>query len=176
MKRQTNYNPDAASAENDFLRPGQSKIYVKKSRTLEDVRSTASTFIFLGLLGILFLLLVWNDVIYLPMESYAKLIFSIVMGALFFFFLLVGIHACYQIRTLKKEADAEEAQTHTIIEWFTHTYTATDIDKACAVSSMEESSYFPRSEYMKSLLTAQYPDLEEAYLDELIEEIYEKIF
>lgn len=180
MEKQTNYNPDTLpNSENDFLRPGQNKIYVKKARTLEDVRSTASTFTLLGLLGIVFFILLWNDIIYLPMESYAKLIFSIVMGALFLFFLLVGIHACFQIRSLKEATAAEESQTHAIIEWFVHTYTAEEIDQTCGISSEhldEESSFFPRSERIKALIGAQYANLSDAYLDELIEEIYEKIF
>ena len=163
----------------DLLKSGDSKLYVKKSHTLEDARSTASTFTVMGVIGIVAVILVSLNVIELPMKGFSKGMFCVVMGGLFSFFTAVGIHSFFQIGKLKGETAAEEALTDTIKKWFLESYTKEQLDTMAGITdedSTQEQFYFPRSEKIKELITDSYPKLEESYLDELMEEIYENIF
>lgn len=59
-----------------------SKIYVNKEAAYEDAKSTASTFLIIGILGIIALILIGLDIIPLSMETYTKVLMFVVMGAL----------------------------------------------------------------------------------------------
>ena len=51
------------------------------------------------------------------------------------------------------------------------------IDRELEISDQqEELKYFHRIDYMKQLISRQFMNLDEAYLDRLIEEVYPEIF
>lgn len=156
-----------------------SKIYIKKSHSLEDAKSTASTFTVMGIIGIVAVALIGVGVIKLPMDSFSKIMFCSVMGLLFLFFIATGIHSFLQIGKLKDASASEENLTKELKEWFLATYTADIIDKYAAVDPQllsAEQLYFPRTEKMHQLIAMKYQNLDEAFFDEMIEELYSEIF
>lgn len=154
-----------------------SHAYVKKDATYEDTKSTAFTFLLIGILGIIAIVLVGLDVIHLNMASYMKVLMYVVMGLLFFIFIIIGLIYQKRLKLLKAEIVEENSLTAEILEWFFANYSAADIDTEIGDSSKkEEQFYFSRYEIMMQLLTKKYPALEESYADHMVEEIYERLY
>lgn len=153
------------------------KIYVEKDVAYEDTKSTAYTFLLVGSLGIIFLILYGLDIINFGSEGYMKVLMILVMGILFCIFLAVGIK--YQ-RTLKsaKAAITEEADlTKGILDWFLSNHSGASIDSEMVeVSLGSEQLYFYRYQLMKQILMQQYPNLEESYADHVIELLYDETY
>lgn len=151
--------------------------YIKKEAAYEDTKSTAFTFLFIGLLGIVFLVLLALDVIHLGMESHMRIMMFLVMGALFLFFVGIGIRYQLLLSSVKQELQEEEDSNESILTWFFDTYTAASIDSMLnSHAEDEEQLYFLRYEILQKLLKEQYPALEESYADHILEEIYSRLY
>ena len=154
-----------------------SKTYVKKEAAYEDAKSTASTFLIIGALGIIALILIGLDIIPLSMETYTKILMLIVMGALFVVFLIVGIVYQTRLTSLKAEIQKEENLTQTVSDWFYGNFTKESIDSRMEqMPEGEEALYFARYEIMAEALKNRFPDLNESFADEMLEEFYGKLF
>ena len=141
------------------------------------MKSTAYTFIIVGIVGIAFLILIGLDVISLSMASYMRTLMLFVMGALFLIFLVIGIRYFKKLSSLKDEIAEEENASKDILDWFLANHSATSIDSEITDKpSEEEQLYFARYEVMIQELRRQFPSLEESFADHMIEEIYEKLF
>ena len=60
-------------------------VYKEKDAQLEDNRSTAYTFLGVGIAGLIFVILFALDIIKLPMADYMRVIMIVVMSVLFVF-------------------------------------------------------------------------------------------
>ena len=78
--------------------------------------------------------------------------------------------------TLSHQFIEENDLSSEIISWFTSTYSAKDIDESMDEEVFDQDLYFKRYEIMTRLLSKQYPDLEEIFLDHLVEELYGNLF
>lgn len=154
-----------------------SKTYVKKEAAYEDAKSTASTFLIIGILGIIALILIGFDIIPLSMETYTKILMLIVMGALFVIFLIVGIVYQTRLNSLKSEIREEENLSQTVSGWFYENFTKEAIDGQLEqIPEGEEALYFARYEIMEEALKRRFPDLNESFADQMLEEFYGKLF
>ena len=155
-----------------------SHVFIDKRSQYEDMKSSAYTFFFVGICGLILLVLIALDVIPLHMASYMKIIMSLVMGALFLFFLYIGIKSFQKTKGLEKDADAEENTTNEILTWFFAHHTADDIDAAILEFSdiEKEQLYFHRYEIIKTALLNHTSNLSEDYAEDLIERIYSRLF
>lgn len=154
----------------------RSHVYVSNAAKKEDMKSTAYTFTFVGILGIVFLILFACGVLPVHIADYTKIMLCVVMGVMFVIFLFIGIRSFGQLSNLQDAAEKEASQSSEITEWFCNTYTAASIDASLNTSQPEEMLYFARYEAMKKLLLDQYPTLEEAFLDHMIETLYTELF
>lgn len=156
---------------------GHVKTYIKKEAAYEDVKSTAYTFVIVSILGIIALICMWAGILPLSMAFYMKILMTIVMGALFIIFMIVGVLYMRKLGTLKNEVAEEEHISSEISDWFLSTYTAERIDSSLSELPTEpEALYFARYEFMTNALMERFPDLNESYADHLLEEFYGKIF
>lgn len=152
------------------------RAYVSKRTKKEDMKSTAYSFTLIGIAGIILLILLLADVLPVEIAIHTKIMTGIVMGGMFLIFLYVGLHAFSQINQLDKEADCEEDTYAKIIEWFRSTYTSSDIDAEVNLEQPEEMLYFSRYEIMGRLIQESFGDLEESFLDHIIENLYSEFF
>lgn len=162
-----------------FLHPKEgSQVFVDKRSQYEDMKSSAYTFLFVGICGIILLILVAFDIIPLHMASYMKIIMALVMGSLFIFFLFIGIKSLSKTKVLARDAVSQENSTHEILTWFFAHQTAADVDALIPQSSdMEkEQLYFHRYEIIKTALLKHTANLPEDYMEDLIEKIYTELF
>lgn len=152
--------------------------YIDKRSQYEEMKSSAYTFLFVGVLGILAMILIALDIIPLHMAAYMRVIMAIVMGGLFLFFLFIGVQSFRKMKGLSGEADSEETLTNEILTSFLDGHTAASIDASISdAGAMEnEQLYFYRYEQIKRILSEDHPGLAEDYMEDLIEKIYTSLF
>ena len=107
------------------------------------------------------------------LADYMKVMLTVVMGAMFLVFLVVGIQSLRQYQSLKTQSEKEQDLENEIKKWFSDHYDASEWDNFV---SDEANLYYERYEKMESMIRSAYPDLEETFLDHLIEELYADFF
>lgn len=130
--------------------------YKSKAEKYNDNKSGSSVLLIFGLVGIVVLVLNALGIITLPMYGYSLTMLNIVMGTLFFIFIMSGITSIIRIKTLKPEVEKEKADIEAIIN-FLKTKKANG-DYAIDKNAYEES-YLLVSEKAVSDIEAEFPDM-----------------
>lgn len=149
------------------------KVYVSKETKKADMRSTAYAFLSVGILGLLLLVLLWAGILTVQLADYMKVMLTVVMGAMFLVFLVVGIQSLRQYQSLKTQSEKEQDLENEIKKWFSDHYDASEWDNFVSDGA---NLYYERYEKMESMIRSAYPNLEETFLDHLIEELYADFF
>ena len=152
------------------------KVYVSKESKKEETKSTAYSFLLVSVFGFIALILFATGVLRVHVADYMKIMLCIVMGVMLLIFFVIGIVSLRQLKTLGTQAEKENDLSSEIISWFTSTYSAKDIDESMDEEVFDQDLYFKRYEIMTRFLSKQYPDLEETFLDHLVEELYGNLF
>lgn len=152
------------------------KVYVSKESKKEETKSTAYSFLLVSVFGFIALILFATGALPVHVADYMKIMLCIVMGVMLLIFFVIGIVSLRQLKTLGTQAEKENDLSSEIISWFTSTYSAKDIDESMDEEVFDQDLYFKRYEIMTRFLSKQYPDLEETFLDHLVEELYGKLF
>lgn len=152
--------------------------YVPKRTKYEDNKSSALTFLLIGGVGLVLVILHVAGVINFNLSAFSKLLTNVVMGALFIIFLIVGIVSAKNCSRYKKEAAAEESFTEQIRSSFSELYTAEGIDNACCLDEQMTSYdvWNLRYHYIQNQLTDKYPELAEDYLEYITDKLYNELY
>lgn len=149
--------------------------YVKKSDKYKDIHSSSLSLIIVSVCGAIFLVL--NAFSLLPIqfafEGLSGGLFYVIMGTLFAVFFIGGLVSLRSANQIKSEIQSEEDLTKQIIEYITDKFSTESIN---VTSENEAEIYYERVEIIKSAINDKYGELNEAYLESLIEQIYEKLF
>lgn len=145
-------------------------MYAKKSDEYKDLKFSGFTFIFFGLLGIIYLALCKLDIIGL---TYSLPIF-IVLVLMFVVFIGIGIHSLIKSSQVKEQIGDEEALTKKVEEAMESIMTQELIDTVCVEDATEEENFLMLSEKVKECIAEQFgtKGLTETYVDQLIDEYY----
>lgn len=146
--------------------------YVMKSDQYKDLASTIWTFLILGIAGFVVVILNIIDVLHFlngPLPI-------VVMGALFLFFIYVGLSTIKKAKKVKSEIKEENERTEQINEWLKQNVTEHFLASLRDESISEELNYIKQSEDIKKLLIKEFGELNTSYLDRLIEEFYDSNF
>lgn len=163
-----------ANAKGAELLKSQGLSYTRKGQKLEDAKSSSWLFIVFGVIGLLLILAVWLGIIPLNLALYMKVLYTIVLGVLFVIFIILGVHYKRKIGSLETETTAEEQQSEEIIQWIEAEYPVETLDELIGADTLSmEQLYFERYEKLASLIRERYVIEDEAYLDFLIEKIYQ---
>ncbi len=151
--------------------------YVKKADKYKDLQGSAASLITVGILGDAYLVSKTLGLIKFGpvLNELSNILFLIVMGTLFNVFLVGGILAYKSSKTIKSEIITEEETTAAILDEFT-AKTADELDSNYDTTGNEGIIYFNRTGYLKKQITEKYGELDEAYLEDLIEQIYQAVF
>ncbi len=153
-------------------------MYINNKDKYEDTKSTGWTFVLVGGIGLLGVILMDLGVFPFQMQSYMKIIFSIVMGALFLIFLAIGIKSFLSLKQIKTDAKDQEEAENEVVSWFLSHYA--EEMKSYHTPDMNEADsdtlYYPRAEKMEELITAEYKNLSADEVDHLVERLYSEIF
>lgn len=163
--------------ENEKKKPEKHTIYVNNEEKAEENRTSAFTLLIIGGLGFVFVLLFFFDVIHIPMAVFSKYLIGGVMGVMFVLFLIMGFISLRNFEILKKRAVKENSLTDEIKKWCFQNLNGEQIDAELDLADTEEElKYFQRFEYVKSAVQKQFVNLDEAYLERLVEEMYPDLF
>lgn len=169
-----NMNQNSQNPDSRELLKSQGRTYVQKSKKLEDAKSSSYLFIVFGVVGLLLILAVWLDFLPINMAFYMKILYTVVLGALFIVFIIVGIYYTHRIKILASETSTEEQQTAEIIQYVTGTYPLEKLDEMILADSLPmEQLYFERYEQIAAIIREKYQIQDDNYLDYLIEKIYQ---
>lgn len=114
----------------------------------------------------------------LPINIGNAFLFYGVMGALFLVFFVSGFVSLKNAKRYREMAESENSVRNTILEWCKDNLRADEIDAITkAAGEQDEIKYFKRYSYIRFVITQQFLNLEEGFLDNLIEEtIYDSLF
>lgn len=156
------------------LLKSQGHTYTLKSKKLEDAKSSSWLFIVFGFTGLALLAGIWLGLIPIPLAFYMQVLYTIVLGGLFFILIAAGFFYLKKTKTLESETKEEEQRTAEIISTITKTYSLEMLDQQIQTASLSmEQLYFERYEKIAALVQKDYGIEEEAYLDYLVEKIYQ---
>lgn len=152
-------------------------LYVESSKKAHDFKSGGLSLLFVGSLGLVFVLLVLFNIIPLHMNLFSKYLILGVMGALFILFVVMGFLSVKSYKKFEIKASEEDHLTQNLTAWCKNNLKKEAID---ADIDMEEASeellYFQRTEKIREMITAKFMNLDAAFLDSFIDDIYPEIF
>lgn len=155
----------------------ETEVYINNEEKAEENRTSAYTLLIIGSLGFIGVVLYMLDVFGGSMSKTSKYMITGVMGSLFLLFIIMGIVSLRNFKLFKKRAYKENNLTSEITKWSLQTFNKDDIDSKLSLGEMlEEAKYFERTKYIKSTIRSQFMNLDESYLNRLVDEIYPSIF
>lgn len=152
--------------------------YQNSAKKAEENRSSGYMLTVIGAIGLVAIILVFFDVIVLPAGLMNKYMVCGVMGGLFVLFIIMGIMSLKTSKVLEKKAESENSLTGEMKKWCEVNLTASRVDENLfeQEETSEEIRYFKRIEKMKQMITYQFLNLDEDFLDAFIEDYYSIIF
>lgn len=152
--------------------------YVDKREKAAEYKSSAFVLIIVGVAGLAALVLIYLDI--LPGFNSLKnnYLFIGVMGLLFLIFLITGIMSYAKVKEILAQALKDEDIFSKAGKFMDEMLTKEAVDRAVGKSGdvSEEEIYFKRAEYMGNVLKDEFPDMEEALCEKLIEERYYELY
>ncbi|MCR5503518.1 MAG: hypothetical protein K6F53_10970 [Lachnospiraceae bacterium] len=163
--------------EEDTERPEFHAAYVNNADKAEENRTSAVTLISVGVVGLILLALFASGLFASYITPFARILIIAVMGLLFLGFIVMGIVSAKNVRSFKEKAEKEKDLSEKILAWSRDNITKERVDAACGLTEeVKETDYFARESYIRDLLSREYPELDAAYADTLIEKIYEGLY
>lgn len=101
---------------------------------------------------------------------------DIVMFAVFAAMILFGIYSIASSKKYRREAEEETAFTDSVRKWLENNITKADLVAQDIPGDSPEANYFRRTEYIKTRIDGEFPDLEENFADSLVEDFYDTVF
>lgn len=154
-------------------------IYQDSAAKAEDNKSSAYMLLFVGGVGLVAIALCMFGVIDLNLNETSKYMVYGVMGALFILFIVMGVVSMRSYKIFAKKAQKEDNLTGEIRKWCLADLSAEKVDEQLAEedkSLTDEMKYFKRIEILKKLIVEKFLNLDEAYLEHFVDDIYPEIF
>ncbi len=156
----------------------QNETYENSAAKAEDNKSSAFTLLFVGVVGIIVIILGIADVLSIHLYGITKYMAYGIMGALFLLFIVMGLVSMKSYRTFAKKAESESSLVDTMKKWSKENLIGKDIDRDLFIdeNTGEEEKYFRRTQIMKDRLSHQFMNLKDTILEHFIDEVYDDIF
>lgn len=177
--RETAEQEGAEEEETEQEKVSYTGIYENSAEKAADNRSSAWILFVVGGIGMLVLILGMTGILPLPIGGSDKYMIYGVMSAVFLVFLVMGVISMRNSKVFAQKAESENSLRQTLVDWCEEHMNAEEIDAGLMESEedcSEELLYFRRFEKMKELLNYQFVNLDQAFLDNFIDEQYEKVF
>lgn len=154
-------------------------VYVKKSQQYDDLKSSASAFLIVGGILLVFSVLCWTNIVRLPMAGISRIISQGVMTIMGIASLAVAVTSSKSAKVVESQVDQEENTTRQLIQWFADNYSADALDSQIRTESGElvpEELSLKRFELIQDILVTNHDITDQAYVDLISEDIYEKVY
>lgn len=158
-------------------KPERVREFVSKKEKYKDYQSTGVMFMIVAVIGIALITLNLLGIITIFRTSGASsVLFYCVMYAMFAIFLFVGFNSFKNAAKIKEASVSEESFLQELNHYIETNITSSLFDSAEAKDMPQEELYFKRTELIRSMLTDQYPDIDEGLLEQSIDTAYDKLF
>ena len=156
----------------------QSTAYVDKGQKYEDLRSSASAFLIVGGVVLIFSALCWLQIVRLPMAGFSRYLIQTALTAMGIFSMVVYIKSNKSARELLPQIEEEKQKTNDLIQWFLSEQSAQDIDREILDFDQlnEEEISLKRFQIIQDYLITHKDLPDPAYVDALCEEIYTRLY
>ncbi len=158
----------------------QDEVYVSKADRYEDYSSSATAFIIVGAVAVIAAVLGFAGVLPLPFYGTFRSIMLVLIAVIGAACFVVAFHSLRTARSIKGEVAEEKEVTADITGWFLENHTAEGLD--AQIDSENRGDLQPEERTLKRLsliqdiLVTGYDIVDQAYVDELAEEIYDRMF
>ncbi len=150
--------------------------YVSAEDKYTNVRSSATSLLSVGILGLVILLLDFIGVYSFPLSGTTRFLFMLTMSLLFVIFIISGTISFINSKKLKKEIDVEENIKEDIKKYILEELDLSPADaKFTDETSPEEKCLF-RSGYICIKLSEKFPNSDKLLIENFVEEIYDDIY
>lgn len=151
-------------------------MYQDSSERANENRSSGWILLIFGIIGLAVVIL--GVLGFLPFSFGNKYLFYGVMGAVFILFVVSGVVSMKNAKFFDKKAESENSLKSTLLEWCKDNLDASEIDgKVGGSNEADEVLYFKRMSYIKAKLNHQFVNLDQGFLDRLIDDsIYDLVF
>lgn len=150
--------------------------FVRLSDKYNDIISSASTMLLVGIIGLIFMILVFMDIIPLPLSSETSWLFNTIMGGVFIIFIIAGIVSFMHAKQVKIDAEIEDKLIEDILSWADENLSTEILDKDLDLSQPMELLYFNRADKIKDAIMHEFETADEALIYEYTEQIYQKLY
>lgn len=156
--------------------------YQNSASKAEDNRTSAYTLLFVGIVGFILVLLIFVGVIPLYQNATTtKYLMCGVMGAMFILFIVFGSVSMRNSKILFIKAKSEDSLLSELTKWCERNLNAEQIDAGLfddttGQTIAEEQKYFKRSDRMKTIISDNFMNLDEAFLEHFVDEYYQELF
>lgn len=158
-------------------KPQPKGVYVNNEERAEENKTSAYTLLTVGILGLAVVICIFFGVIPVVMSVFSKYMICGVMGVLFLLFIVMGIISLRNFRVFKKRAVKENNLTEEIHRWILENVDPDVVDRELSLEELpDEIKYFQRFDYVKNTLQQKFVNLDEAYVERLVEEMYGQLF
>ncbi len=159
-------------------RVSQKNAYVDKRVKAGEYKSSGVVLVLVGGVGLLALVLMYFGVIPGFQSLKSNYMFMGVMGVLFLVFVVTGIMSFTKVKHILSQAAEDEDLMVRALKFMGEKLTREAVDHAIsdAGDGGEEEIYFKRAEYMENVLKNEFPDMEEALREKLVEERYSELY
>lgn len=153
--------------------------YESTASKYEDLKSSASAFYLVGGLILLLAIASLCGFINLPFYGPSKILIHTVLLAMGTIFLFIGIRSSMKAKSIHSQIAVEEAKTQDIVDWFLNAYPKESLDQTLREEFGdlgEEELALKRMELIRDHLVTGQDLPDEAYVDELCEQLYTQLF
>lgn len=152
-------------------------VYVNNEERAEENKTSAYTLLSVGVLGLIAVILFFAGVIDVSMSVFSKYMICGVMGVMFLLFIIMGMVSLRNFKVFKKRAVGENNLTAEIQKWMAENVDGAMVDSQLSLQDLpDEIKYFQRFDYVKNLIGQKFVNLDEAYVERLVEEMYAQLF
>lgn len=158
--------------------PVRARVYEEASAKAQEFKSGAYTLLVVGVIGLIAVVLVFLDIIPMHLSLFSKYLTCGVMGVLFLIFIIMGISSFKTYKIQVGKAEKENSLKEELKKFCQENLTRESIDEDLVFDKEEgeEGFYFKRTEKMKAMIAETFLNLDDAYLEHFVDELYEEIF
>lgn len=155
-------------------------IYESSAKKLEENKASAWSLLLVGAIGLVLIALCFTGVIPMPKNLRGSIMFFGIMGAMCVVFVGLGIMSFLHAKTFQKNVESENSLKQSLQTWCKENLKGEEIDRFIRMrdpSLSGESLYFPRFEIIKARINNQFLNLDQAFLDQFVDEVvYEMVY
>ncbi|MCC8140589.1 MAG: hypothetical protein LIO67_09910 [Lachnospiraceae bacterium] len=150
----------------------QARTYTSAREKQSENRSSAWTFLIVGGVGLVVITLALLGVVKLPLNTFSLA----VMEVIFVIFLIIAALSFRKVMRLMDDIAREDTLDEKVQTWMRENLTKEELLADVDADTTEELQYFMVSEEIRRRLMLQFPEIEDAYADELTENYYNELF